>query len=549
MQANQPLSPRVVSKRGRNAPRSKNGCWTCRTKKVKCDEERPRCGRCLRLQLFCDYAPRQFKCDSLIAPNKPSASSMPTHLPELSNSACSIDLSSADHEAIRYFRTTFASIRHTKNPHYSMYAIIFNMAQREPMVMRAILALGNRELESRRQGIDNGLAVADGRTRKHSVSRVQHYSAALRLMADSLGGGSDVENRPLDIDTIYATLFLMVVYESKYGDARCSGLSNHLAGAAVVLKHHFRFPLQMAITSPDQPSKVALMQRGQENNGQSLSLFSARVLVYLATHDASASTFGLGGEINAALNQILPTQNPGASMMNGPAARLHRFSYPLYRTIWGNDYPQSELLDDVNNRDIFALATARAQLRFMVAQLAKLHGELARQRCLEIGLFVQDVESRFGELLEVAGQLSIATDSSQRLVANIRNIVPQYYATLIEFGRVKRRLGLDDSPPSEDHMRNIMNLALQMFKHQGDEALVRIAWPLFIVGLETSDELHREWILSRFQAMGCYGKNIQRAHRFLMTAVKLKALHMNLGGVMDLERIQSESEDLKLFVI
>ncbi|KAK1142941.1 hypothetical protein N8T08_007182 [Aspergillus melleus] len=35
--------------------RSKNGCATCIGKKVKCDEQRPYCGRCVRLHLTCEW--------------------------------------------------------------------------------------------------------------------------------------------------------------------------------------------------------------------------------------------------------------------------------------------------------------------------------------------------------------------------------------------------------------------------------------------------------------------------------------------------------------
>ncbi|BCR93407.1 Zn(II)2Cys6 transcription factor [Aspergillus luchuensis] len=40
---------------GRNAPRSKNGCSTCRRRKVKCGEERPVCKRCFNLRLNCEW--------------------------------------------------------------------------------------------------------------------------------------------------------------------------------------------------------------------------------------------------------------------------------------------------------------------------------------------------------------------------------------------------------------------------------------------------------------------------------------------------------------
>ncbi|TGZ84044.1 hypothetical protein EX30DRAFT_393575 [Ascodesmis nigricans] len=50
-----PLGPPKVT---RLPPRSRNGCWTCRTRKVKCDEKRPKCGQCERLNYDCDYSPR-----------------------------------------------------------------------------------------------------------------------------------------------------------------------------------------------------------------------------------------------------------------------------------------------------------------------------------------------------------------------------------------------------------------------------------------------------------------------------------------------------------
>lgn len=47
-----------VHPRNRLPPRSRTGCWTCRTRKVKCDEGKPVCGQCGRLGHSCDYSPR-----------------------------------------------------------------------------------------------------------------------------------------------------------------------------------------------------------------------------------------------------------------------------------------------------------------------------------------------------------------------------------------------------------------------------------------------------------------------------------------------------------
>ncbi|KAK9430483.1 hypothetical protein V1505DRAFT_393239 [Lipomyces doorenjongii] len=42
-------------KRAKYAPRSRNGCWICRNRKVKCDEAQPNCTPCQRLGVVCDY--------------------------------------------------------------------------------------------------------------------------------------------------------------------------------------------------------------------------------------------------------------------------------------------------------------------------------------------------------------------------------------------------------------------------------------------------------------------------------------------------------------
>ncbi|KAL5393490.1 hypothetical protein DPSP01_000306 [Paraphaeosphaeria sporulosa] len=41
----------------RRPPRSKNGCLTCRRRKVRCSEQRPRCSHCERLNLECKWRP------------------------------------------------------------------------------------------------------------------------------------------------------------------------------------------------------------------------------------------------------------------------------------------------------------------------------------------------------------------------------------------------------------------------------------------------------------------------------------------------------------
>ncbi|KAL7939917.1 fungal-specific transcription factor domain-containing protein [Trichoderma chlorosporum] len=525
----------------RKKGRSKDGCYTCRIKKVKCDEGRPRCERCVRLRRLCDYVPKM-KHNDLLAISRgymlaventkslptwaqraalTRALALPTRLPEFPSSASSLNLTSADHEAIRYFRTTFARIHHTKTPDYSLFSIIFTLAQDEPMVMHALLALGGHEIEFRRNSSWDGTADYDSQLverHRNKWTPVQHYSAALGLLADAIGTADD--GRQLELDPICAVLYLMLVYEQKYGDGTCSGLSNHLAGAALIVKHRCKSLSDQVFTRSWQGTPVLTRMQSQDGSRQpGLSLFVIRLLVWIALCDSTAATFGLGGQFNDELKDIMGPED--SSSIPGFNA-LHRYSNSLYRSMWGDAYPQVELLDDVENRDIFDFLCSSMQLRNIVAGLAKLDAIELKQHLPAAESAFREVELRYGELLEVASDISISTNSSHRLVANIRAIVPVYHAAKLELLRVTRRRGITTKSEIvlEAHITAIIDLAIQADKHQGVEGIIRVAWPLFVVALETNSVVHQRWILSRFQAMSSYSKNLERAHRFLIEALR-----------------------------
>lgn len=249
---------------GRSGPRSKAGCWTCREKKVKCDEGRPICERCIRLGRRCDYVPRQrkkigkrqmrvpgisrprtqpddyelvpFTRDEASSTNRCACTSpnagealastqlrskitwsraenalLANPLSPPSLSACSLALSTKDHEAIRHFRTTYAMIQHTKNPRYSVISIIFLLAECNSMVMHMVIALARREIAYQSNG--------EGDDHADFEDAIQHYNAAMRIMAKSVETSEGSSN----LDIILATLWLMIAYEQKFGDSVVSG--------------------------------------------------------------------------------------------------------------------------------------------------------------------------------------------------------------------------------------------------------------------------------------------------------------------------------------
>lgn len=539
--------------------RSRSGCWTCRSKSAKkrCDQQRPSCGRCSRLDLLCDYTSRPTLAErrraqeskTLIQSRASSGHDVATFAPTSQNASfsefrpsqtplarCSLALTIEDHEAIRYFRTDFAKLHHTKNPDYSLISLMFKTAKNDAMIMHMVLALGLQEMNLKRS---ESSASSERRS-------LMHYSSALRILSESLA----LEDTAKDLDSLLTALWLMLLYEQQFGDPECKAYSSHLQGVASLLQLRGEKLLGLpgGVINESRASAVSNeMQTGDQQ--PRISQYAARVLVWIALLDAGAASVGIGGQVNAAIFSLLLSSPGDATTSNEDPVKafsaLHRFSNPLYRMSWGDVYPQSELLDDVENRNIYALLGQCATLRFMIAQLATLcqnGSSEAGAKTTVIWKMLHEVSEQFCELIDVADELSMATDNSHRLVANIRAIVPFYHAVVLDFMRVTA-FNEPLSGRQRSALKSIMNLAYQSHKHGGDEALARVAWPLFLAVLETDDMLHRDWILDRFMALGKYGKNYERAHRFLVNTVSRQ---QTIGRRVNL---REQLEKLDLFVL
>jgi len=450
--------------------------------------------------------------------------------------SCSLALTNVDHEAIRYFRTDFAKLHHTKNPDYSLISLMFKIAQDDAMVMNMVLALGLQEMNAKR------IEFSTSSERRS----LMHYSSAIRMLSESL----PLEDTAKDLGSFLTALWLMLLYEQQFGDPECKAYSSHLQGVASLLQ--LRGERLLGLTEGvinDSRTSIVSNEMHTEAQQPRISQYAARVLVWIALLDAGAASVGIGGQVNAAIFSVLLSRSGDTASCNADPVKafsaLHRFSNPLYRISWGDDYPQSELLDDVENRNIYALLGQCATLRFMIAQLATLYrngSSEASAKTTVIWKSLQEVGEQFCELIDVADELSMATDNSHRLVANIRAIVPFYHAVVLDFMRVTA-FNEPLSGRQRSALKSIMNLAYQSYKHGGDEALARVAWPLFLAVLETDDMLHRDWILDRFIALGKYGKNYERAHRFLVDTIPRQ---QRIGRRVNL---RDQLEKLDLFVL
>lgn len=624
-----------------SSARSRQGCWTCRGAKVKCDEQRPQCQRCTRLQRVCDYVPRPRKKHQRRQPQTQAAqqcsghggllptrhvpgrvtgpagevpvepaaaSTVSTGPPELTEPNESTDelagltlpapltgtpegltpatfstsqspdyclpLSDNDVAALHMFQTVVAPAVDTKDLQHSVPAIVWHFAQESAMVLHMVCALGGQELCYHRTADSPAFATHGTQALAEAV---EHYSSSLRLLADAIAGLTALSS----LDTILATLWLMILYEQKFGDGHGAGLVAHLKGAASVLQSRLRTLGRTLDWNDDnveeraaEPTDVAEAIEATETGGRftdrrhllRISPFCGRMIVWISFLDSGAALHGIGGVFNAFLGDAMSDLDPSPTLarLRGYHA-IHKHSAMMCHAIWGAAYPQQQILEDFKNRPVFYLYGEAGQLRYILSQLVD---DLEEDHCQNQGSgsrndreavaqsfrALASVTERYSELIHVASVIdTVADDLDARFVRNLRFVVCFYHAVVLGFYSLAQdhmdRVALPQSatlaPTSPSScafssssssssssfttfsspsfrnqqkrraLREIAQISNRIHADEGDVAMFRIAWPLFLAALETDDSIHRDWMVARFRDLKTRGENYRRANEAL----------------------------------
>lgn len=435
--------------------RSRLGCWNCREKKVKCDEQRPTCNRCIRLNRACDYRERPRKPyirqkrttasvagvannngeltlpTSRPAPHSPISVSRDAYLerddlppneagnavdpsncdlsPQLLcyseaslTSACAnIILSPSDNAAIHHFRATISVEVDTKVVEHSGPAIVWALAQRSPLVLHMVCAFGGQ-----RRSYEESLPVEEAQACRSEA--MEHYGAALTLLTAATRQSMQAS----EFDDILAALWVMISYEQRFGDGCGVGLIAHFQGAAALLRE--RLQSIRDIMNADQSNSVTgspfLSSDPQQTFG-SLSPLGCRIICWIAMSDGGAAFHGLGGEFNGFLGNIAFEDDEHAiSSRLRTFVALYRHSNLLYRDIWGASYPQDQILEDLESAALLNMQAETGQLRYMLSQLPKIDDACRtgpRSPFVQMERAIQDVRNRYSEYLEAACLLEL----------------------------------------------------------------------------------------------------------------------------------------------
>lgn len=192
---------------------------------------------------------------------------------------------------------------------------------------------------------------------------------------------------------------------------------------------------------------------------------------------------------------------------------FERSQYAAFE-LWGSTlYPVEEIQDDLETSSAQQLQAWSHYKRYEVSVL---RGDL--KTGLDCQLEIDRLTIAFLEymtkhmlLINLAAR-EMSETTSARLMASARYSVVHFYAAALEFHRVAH---WTEDPLGDTMARTalegILQIALKIYETDGDVALMRVAWPLMLAGIETRESLQQDWVLERFNSLSTLGTNFARA--------------------------------------
>ncbi|KAL4918322.1 Rh-like protein/ammonium transporter [Aspergillus aurantiobrunneus] len=506
---------------GRHAPRSRNGCSTCRRRKVKCGEEHPVCRRCSVLGITCDWGvvrrgrshtpvhiqparprwsptpmtPTAFELpvsnfntipldlklgqglspvssDALFSeiwnPTPLSFTTLTPLCPSLSGTdiACSNSLMFSEHDQkyFQYFPSSSVVYYYLKSWAWSSFSYLYRgPAASSKVIMRMILALSASDMHR------NGLVVrSPGRPTAEDHAHY-HYGFAVKEFRQLL----ETRKGPIsqaELEIVFATMFLMISYEWQFGQS-VHDLQLHLRGVCSLLESH---PNLFEVKDMDDVlMSIDVAQAG--NSVPKVSFIPEQLLLWILYIDISCRSMGATESL---YEYVLQSGNPAIQ-----PDRLYRCARLWGRFFWGSQYPDQQVSDDIENYRALELMHVGMTLRHKTWQALTDDPVQIRDQAQSLLVEIMGIREQFSDLFLTAKFADPA--STRRTLITINMAVSHFFAQVL----FHRRLLYPPGPPSTFHrvaVTNIIEIAHKQYA--SDPRLIRrLHWPLLMAVIETED--------------------------------------------------------------
>ncbi|KAJ5256751.1 hypothetical protein N7478_012855 [Penicillium angulare] len=390
--------------------------------------------------------------------------------------ANSLTLTDPDQKYFQYFPSSSIVYYYMKGWHWSSFSYLYQgPAATNKVIMRMILALSASDMHR------HGLVVrSPGRPTAEDHGRY-HYSLAVKEFRQLL----ETPRREVSVDEleiIFATMFLMVTYEWQFGHS-VRHLQLHLHGVRSLLESHpqlFRIKdiNEVFLTEEDDDSSPEDMVASK------VSFIPEQFLLWMLYIDASCGPMGLSESL---FDYVLQSKNPALN-----PDHLHKCARLWGRCFWGNQYPDQEVLDDIENYRALELLHAGFSFRYRIWRT--LVGSGAESDTAE-SLYRDIVSTRdkFTDLF-ITAKFAGAVSARRTLNTIYMGVCTLYSQILLH-----RRLLCPDDPPASIHRQataGIIDITRKQFTAD-PRLLWRLHWPLLMALIETDSTENRVWLRQR----------------------------------------------------
>ena len=245
--------------------------------------------------------------------------SIPKHNIALSPS---FEITATEDGALYHYGAGFALSTVTKNIKWSTHMVMLRHGSQTPMVMHLLMAASLMDLAAFKQYDEQTCCAAQ-----------RHFRAGAYLLVETMGSGDE-----LDHVKILTAIFFLYKYMSRQKVVDLNAitqLSNTLCDH--IKKYNLDTVCARPLPFPSTSMEVSLVFALPRDKRECL----ARLMVWLFYEDIMSAVKGSGGIMARHLRQY-PEQT----------SELYQCSTTTLESFWGEDYPESEILDDIGNGSI-----------------------------------------------------------------------------------------------------------------------------------------------------------------------------------------------------
>jgi hypothetical protein len=361
-------------------------------------------------------------------------------------------LSSSERAAIDHYKNTLSQTFTTTDSIWSTQQIYIRLGAQDPLILHFLLAISLRDLHYRDK--DN-----------HELSTLAqtHFRAGIGRLLIAIS-----EDQPSNHLSVMAAFWFLYMLGSSTIHA---GI-----GTMMLLSRVVRDYVQTHVSD-----FLCLDQGGQQQPSPRLDqALVASVTIWMFYADVGFCFCYRGGDL---ARYLCKTPDYMSNMV--------KVSRSLHKLNWGRDCPLDQAVDYGQKTEILDLLWKSAVLCQAVNNLDQdLPTDELEQRFCEI-------ECAYSWIFQL---VTMDFEPRPRFLMNADWFVSYFYAVRIYHFRYSTHTEDPNSRPKvvKKALKSLLAIAHRVSSKGCEGHFERLHWPLFMAGLETSDPIHREWILEKF---------------------------------------------------